>query len=51
VQDRSLLKLLKGMLEAGYIEHGTYHNTYSGTPQGGNLTPPTQKITLNLKEH
>ncbi|MBN2012690.1 reverse transcriptase [candidate division KSB1 bacterium] len=47
VQDRSLLKLLKGMLEAGYIEHGTYHNTYSGTPQGGNLSPLLANIVLH----
>jgi len=47
IQDLSLLKLLKGMLKAGYIENGTYHNTYSGTPQGGVLSPLLANIVLH----
>ncbi len=35
IQDRRFLKLLKGMLKAGYLEDWKYHQTHSGTPQGG----------------
>jgi group II intron reverse transcriptase/maturase len=41
IEDERLLKLLKGMLEAGYLEDWRYERTYSGTPQGGVITPPT----------
>jgi hypothetical protein len=30
------------MLKAGYLEDWKYHDTLSGTPQGGVITPPTQ---------
>jgi group II intron reverse transcriptase/maturase len=41
IPDERLLKLLKGLLNAGYMEDWQYHKTYSGTPQGGVITPPT----------
>lgn len=41
IQDGRLLNLLRIGLEAGYLEDWQYHRTYSGTPQGGILTPPT----------
>ena len=47
IKDRSLLKLIKKMLKAGYIEDWTYHETYSGTPQGNNLSPLLSNIILN----
>jgi group II intron reverse transcriptase/maturase len=41
IDDRRFIKLIKAMLKAGYVEQWTYHRTYSGTPQGGVVTPPT----------
>ncbi|MBU1746243.1 MAG: reverse transcriptase/maturase family protein [Chloroflexi bacterium] len=39
IQDGRLIKLLRGMLKAGYMEDWRYHRTYSGAPQGGVLSP------------
>jgi len=47
IKDRSVFKLIKGMLKAGYIEKWTYHETYSGTPQGNILSPLLSNIILN----
>jgi group II intron reverse transcriptase/maturase len=47
VQDQRLLKLLRQMLKAGYMEDWRYHQTYSGTPQGGVLSPLLANIYLN----
>jgi group II intron reverse transcriptase/maturase len=47
IKDQRLLKLLKGMLEAGYMEDWSYHQTYSGTPQGGIISPLLANIFLN----
>jgi RNA-directed DNA polymerase len=46
IQDKRFLKLIRGMLKAGYMEDWKYHETYSGAPQGGIYTPPTmlQKV-------
>ena len=35
------IRLLRELLEAGYLEEWKYHATLSGTPQGGVVTPPT----------
>lgn len=47
VKDERLLKLVRDMLHAGYVEDWTYHKTYSGTPQGGILSPLLANIMLN----
>ncbi len=47
VKDERFSKLLKGMLNAGYMENGIRYNTYSGTPQGGILSPLLANIVLN----
>jgi hypothetical protein len=47
IKDQRLLKLLRGMLEAGYLEDWTYHRTFSGTPQGGVISPLLANIYLN----
>src|SRR6266702_2428625 len=46
VGDRRVLKLIRSFLTAGVMEHGLVGATDEGAPQGGPLTPWTQKITL-----
>ena len=41
IHDNRFIKLIRQMLKAGYLEEWRYHETYSGTPQGGVITPPT----------
>ncbi len=41
ITDKRFLHLIGQLLQAGYVEDWRYHQTYSGVPQGGNLTPPT----------
>src|SRR5206468_1807126 len=45
VADKRLLKLIRGFLTAGAMEGGLVNPTEEGTPQGGPLTPLTQKVT------
>ena len=47
IPDQYFLKLLKDMLQAGYVEDWKYHRTYSGTPQGGVISPILSNIILN----
>lgn len=47
ITDERFLHLIKQFLEAGYIEDWQYHKSYSGTPQGGNLSPILSNIYLN----
>jgi group II intron reverse transcriptase/maturase len=47
INDDRFLKLLRDMLKAGYMENWRYHNTYSGTPQGGIVSPVLANIVLN----
>ena len=46
IRDQRLLKLLKGLLDAGYMEDWKYFQTYSGTPQGGVISPLLANISL-----
>jgi RNA-directed DNA polymerase len=48
VSDKRLLKLVRAFLRAGVMEGGLVNPVDEGTPQGGPLTPRTQKITSNL---
>jgi group II intron reverse transcriptase/maturase len=47
IQDGRLLNLIKMMLKAGVMEDWQYKNTYSGTPQGGILSPLLANIYLH----
>ena len=47
IKDERLMKLLKEMLEAGYMEDWVYKRNYSGTPQGGVVSPILANIFLN----
>lgn len=47
IQDGRLLNLIRMGLEAGYMEDWHYNRTYSGTPQGGILSPLLANIYLN----
>jgi group II intron reverse transcriptase/maturase len=47
IQDNRFLKLVKDMLQAGYNNDWQYHRTYSGTPQGGVISPLLANIVLH----
>jgi RNA-directed DNA polymerase len=50
VNDKRLLRLIRAFLRAGVMEDGLVGPVDEGTPQGGPLTPRTQKITSLLSE-
>ncbi|GCE14769.1 reverse transcriptase/maturase family protein [Tengunoibacter tsumagoiensis] len=47
VHDGRLLRLLRGLLDAGYMENWTYNTASSGVPQGGIISPLLANILLN----
>ncbi len=47
IKDSKFLNIIRQFLKAGYVENWTYHNTYSGTPQGGICSPILANIYLN----
>jgi RNA-directed DNA polymerase len=48
VEDKQLLKLIRAFLNAGVMENGLVSPSVERTPQGGPVTPLTQKITSAL---
>jgi retron-type reverse transcriptase len=38
IHDQRFLRLIRNMLKAGYLEDWEYHDTLSGSPQGGGAT-------------
>jgi RNA-directed DNA polymerase len=44
VEDKRLLKLIRAFLNAGVIENGLVSPSVEDTPQGGPVTPLTQKV-------
>src|SRR5262249_25126159 len=46
VADKRMLKLIRAFLEAGVMEDGLVSPLDEGTPQGGPITPLTQKVIL-----
>ena len=51
IDDKKFIKLIKYMLKAGYLEDWKFHKTYSGTPQGGVISPILANIYLNDFDH
>ncbi|MCA1851091.1 MAG: group II intron reverse transcriptase/maturase [Beggiatoa sp.] len=47
IRDGRFLRLIDGLLQAGYLEEWRYHETLSGAPQGGILSPLLSNIYLN----
>lgn len=47
IRDERFLRLIQKFLKAGYMESGTKHATYSGTPQGGIISPILANIYLD----
>jgi len=47
IKDERFLRLIRKFLRAGYLEDWKYHNTYSGTPQGGIISPILANIYLD----
>ena len=47
ITDQRFLHLIGQFLKAGYVEDWRYHQTYSGVPQGGTLSPILSNIYLN----
>ena len=39
ISDDRFIRLIRKFLKAGYVEDWTFHNTYSGMPQGGIVSP------------
>lgn len=47
IDDERFLRLVRKFLNAGYVEEWTFHKTYSGTPQGGIISPILANIYLD----
>ena len=47
ITDKRFLHLIGQLLKAGYVEDWRYHHTYSGVPQGGNLSPLLANVYLS----
>lgn len=47
IKDARLIQLVQKMLKAGYMEDWKYHDTISGTPQGGIISPLLANIYLH----
>jgi group II intron reverse transcriptase/maturase len=47
IHDQRFLRLMGGMLKAGFLEDWQYHETLSGCPQGGVVSPILSNIYLS----
>src|SRR3989440_691509 len=51
IHDNRFLRLIKHLLQAGYLEEWRYHTTLSGAPQGGIVSPIFSNIYLDQLDH
>jgi group II intron reverse transcriptase/maturase len=47
IQDQRFLRLIRNMLKAGYLEDWEYHESLSGSPQGGVVSPILSNVYLD----
>lgn len=47
IRDGRIIELIRRYLKAGYVEDWRQHRTYSGTPQGGVLSPLLANVYLH----
>ncbi len=47
IDDEAFIELIWKFLRAGYMEEWRFHNTFSGAPQGGIISPLLSNIYLN----
>jgi retron-type reverse transcriptase len=47
IDDKRFIRLLEQMLKTGYIEDWKFFGTYTGTPQGGVISPILSNVYLN----
>lgn len=47
IHDNRFIRLMRGLLEAGYMEDWKFNKTISGTPQGGVISPILANIYLH----
>src|SRR5437016_2066320 len=47
IQDNRFIRLIRGLLDAGYLEDWTFHQTLSGVPQGGIVSPLLSNLLLD----
>lgn len=47
IKDERFLRLIRKFLKAGFLEDWQFHRTYSGTPQGGIISPILANIYLD----
>lgn len=47
IHDNRFLRLIRNLLDAGYLEEWRLHDTYSGVPQGGVISPLLSNLVLD----
>jgi RNA-directed DNA polymerase len=47
IDDERFIRFITAMLKAGYVEDWTFHATFSGTPQGGVVSPILANVYLH----